>query len=287
MTAATTATSTTTGTGLARHLLAVAVRAAEAGGAELRRRAGRTRLLGHKSTGTDPVTEADLASEDAVIRVLGAERPADGLLGEEGTVRAGTSGLRWVVDPLDGTTNYLYGLPDFAVSVACERRTGRPDGPGHWLAVAGVVHDPVRGETFTAVRGEGARLDGAPIAVTDPVDLAGALVATGFGYGSASRARQAATAHRLLPAVRDIRSNGSAALTLCWVAAGRYDAYYEDELARWDWAAGALVAREAGARVTALGSGVLVAAPALHHDLSRLVAAPPGTSNVDQEAGTR
>lgn len=249
------------------ELLAVAVRAAHRGGQTLARHAGAARLLGHKSTATDPVTDADLASESAITTVLAQARPDDGLLGEEGAVRDGDTGLRWVIDPLDGTVNLLYGRSCSAVSVACERRTA----DGGWEAVVGVVHDPARAETFTAVVGEGARLNGEPIAVNDPVPLSGALVATGFAYGARSRVRQARTVSALLARVRDVRSHGSAALELCWLAAGRCDAYYEDELEPWDWAAGSLVAREAGATVSSLGSGVLAAGPALHPALAEIV----------------
>lgn len=249
----------------ADELLDAAVTAARDGGRVIRA-AGTVRAAGHKSSATDPVTEIDLASEAAVTASLAASRPHDGLLGEEGTVRAGTSGFRWVVDPVDGTTNLLYGSPHVTVSVAGEEQL--PD--GSWRAVVGVVHDPSRSETFTAVRGRGARLNDVPIRVNDPVPLDRALVATGFAYRSQARARQAETLAGLLPRVRDIRSHGSAALELCWLAAGRCDAYYEDELAAWDWAAGALIAAEAGATVTALGSGVLAAGPALHLELVHL-----------------
>ncbi|GIF44345.1 inositol monophosphatase family protein [Actinoplanes xinjiangensis] len=244
-------------------LLDAAVAAARDGGRVIRA-AGPVRLTGHKSSATDPVTEIDLASEAAVVASLAASRPHDAVFGEEGTARAGTSGLRWVVDPVDGTTNLLYGSPHVTVSVAGEEQL--PD--GSWRAVVGVVHDPYRSETFTAVRGRGARLNGDPLRVNDPVSLDRALVTTGFAYTSQARARQARTLAGLLHQVRDIRSHGSAALELCWLAAGRCDAYYEDELAPWDFAAGALVAAEAGATVTALGSGVLAAGPALHPELT-------------------
>ncbi len=249
------------------ELLDVAVRAARAGGRVLRAATGTVHPLRHKSSATDPVTEIDLASEAAITTVLAAARPGDGLLGEEGAARAGSTGLRWVVDPVDGTTNLVYGLPHVTVSIACEQRV--PDGT--WRALVGVVHDPARAETFTAVRGRGARLNDAPIRVNEPVPLDSALIATGFAYQASSRSRQAATVRELLGRVRDIRSHGSAALELCWLAAGRCDAYYEDELAAWDWAAGALVATEAGATVTALGGGVLAAGPALHPALAAIV----------------
>ncbi|TDB78472.1 inositol monophosphatase family protein [Micromonospora sp. KC723] len=258
-----------------RQLVDVAVEAAHAAGAVLLRQAGAVRLLHHKSTDTDPVTEADLAAERAVVAVLGRARPDDGLVGEEGATRPSGTGLRWVVDPMDGTTNYLYGLPHYAVSIACERQVGaEPDGRPAWRPVVGVVYDPVLTELFTAIHGQGARLDGKPIRVNDPVPLATALVATGFAYDPTSRARQASTVASLLPRARDIRSHGSAALALCWVAAGRWDAYYEDELATWDWAAGALIAREAGAAVSPLNTGVLAASPTLHRHLAGLVTRP-------------
>jgi myo-inositol-1(or 4)-monophosphatase len=246
-----------------QRLLDLAVRAALAGGAVVRSATG-VRPAAHKSSATDPVTDIDLASEAAITELLTVARPQDGLLGEEGAARAGTSGLRWVVDPVDGTTNLVYGSPHVTVSIAVEEQI--PDGT--WRGLVGVVHDPARAETFTAVRGHGARLNGAPIRVNDPVPLDRALVATGFAYRSTSRARQASTLCALLGRIRDIRSHGSAALELCWLAAGRCDAYYEDELAPWDFAAGALIAAEAGATVTALGAGVLAAGPALHPALA-------------------
>ena len=257
-------------TGEAAGLLRLAVRAAHLGGAELARRRGRVTGVSYKSSATDPVTDADRAAEAAVVALLSRERPQDALLGEEGTRREGSSGLRWVLDPLDGTVNYTYGIPHSAVSIACERDEG-----GRWRALVGVVYDPAREETFAAARGAGATLDGEPLHVNDPVAPPTALVATGFSYAAASRARQADLVAGLLPRVRDIRSGGSAALDLCWLAAGRCDAYLEDELRPWDWAAGALIAAEAGASVTAFGDGILAAGPALHRELSALLGAPP------------
>lgn len=243
------------------ELLDVATRAAVAAGAELLRRAGNIRDVRSKSSATDPVSEADHASERLLTELLTSARPDDGLLGEEGARRTGSTGLRWVVDPLDGTVNYLYGLPAWSVSVACEDDTG---------AVVGVVHDPLAGETFRAARGRGAWLGEQRLEVRDPVPLERALIATGFAYLVESRARQAAVVAKLLPRVRDIRRAGSAALDLCSVAAGRVDGYYEDNTSRWDWAAGALIAAEAGALVSPYGVGVIAAGPALH---SKLVAA--------------
>jgi myo-inositol-1(or 4)-monophosphatase len=199
-----------------------------------------------KSSPVDVVTAVDTASEQLIVGRLLAARPADGVLGEEGASRTGTSGVRWVVDPIDGTVNYLYGLPSYAVSIAAE-----VDGE----TVAGVVLNAATGELFSAVRGGGAWL-GAPGAApqrlhgSTPAALDQALVATGFGYRVEQRRQQGAVVAGLLPEVRDIRRHGSAALELCAAAAGRVDAYYELDLNPWDQAAGALVAAEAGLVVT-------------------------------------
>ena len=184
------------------------------------------------------VSDADRDAEAAIQEILLGERPDDGLLGEEGAHSdGGSSGRRWVVDPLDGTTNFLYGLPAWAVSVALEDADG---------GAVGAVHDPVRDELFTAARGEGARLNGEPIRVTEPDGLGAALVATGFGYDAERRRTQAERLVAVLPHVRDIRRAGAAALDLCWVAAGRLDGYYERGLQPWDWAAGSILVTEAG-----------------------------------------
>jgi myo-inositol-1(or 4)-monophosphatase len=202
--------------------------------------------VGTKSTSTDMVTETDRASERLIVERLRAERPGDGVLAEEGTAEAGTTGVRWIVDPLDGTTNFLYGLPSFGPSIAVE-----VDG----VVVAGVVIDTGRGEVFDAVLGGGARLDGRPIACNHAGELATALVATGFSYDAGRRARQAEVLGHVLPRVRDIRRLGAAAIDLCWVACGRVDAFYERGLAAWDRAAGCLIAAEAGAVVDGSGDG--------------------------------
>jgi myo-inositol-1(or 4)-monophosphatase len=250
-------------------LLDVALRAARAAGDELLRRVGDRHDVETKSSATDPVSEADRAAESVLVGVIRKARPQDGLLGEEGADAAGTSGLRWVVDPLDGTVNYLYGFPAWCVSVACEDADG---------GLVGVVHDPVRRETFQARRGHGAWLGGRRLQVNDPVPLERALVATGFAYAAARREAQARTLARVLPRARDVRRAGSAALDLCMVAAGRVDGYYEEGTARWDWAAGALIAAEAGAAVRRYGEGgLIVAGPALIVDLEPLVAASPSS----------
>ncbi|MBA0051192.1 inositol monophosphatase [Streptomyces sp. AJS327] len=254
-----------------RELWDLALRAAHAGGRSVTGPAGRSGAVEWKSSPTDPVTRADRDSDARIAALLSAERPEDGVLSEEAPERPSASGLRWVVDALDGSVNYLYGISHFAVSVAVEERRGRD-----WTPVVGVVHDPVRRETFSAARGAGAFRGGDRLRVSDPVPLPRALVATEFSYRADSRARQARAVSRILPAARDIRSTGSSALDLCWTAAGRFDGYYEDELERWDWAAGALIVREAGGVTSALGGGILAAGAAAHRELRALLETPAG-----------
>ena len=170
-----------------------------------------------------------------------AAYPTDAIHGEEGSERIGTSGLTWVVDPLDGTTNFLFGVPVWAVSIACEDADG---------ALVACVLDPTRDELFTAARGEGARLNGRPITVSARAELAHALIATGFNYDSGLRRSQAEQLASLIAEVRDVRRAGAASLDLAWVASGRLDGFYEAGLGRWDWAAGSLLVREAGGTFT-------------------------------------
>ena len=233
------------------RLLALAVDVArEAAALVARGRASAGEDVDVKSSPVDVVTAVDRASEELVVRRLLAARPDDGVMGEEGADRAGTSGVRWVVDPIDGTVNFLYDLPAYAVSIAAE-----VDGEVR----AGVVLNVATGELFTATAGGGAFASSParpePVRLTGsrPVSLEQTLVATGFGYRVEQRRAQGAVVARLLPRVRDIRRYGSAALDLCSVAAGRVDAYYELDLNPWDHAAGALVAAEAGLVVTGLG----------------------------------
>ena len=196
-----------------------------------------------KSTPTDVVTAMDHASERYLVAELARQRPDDGVLGEEGANRVGSSGVRWVVDPIDGTVNYLYGLPWYAVSIAAEVDRA---------VVVGVVHNPESGELFSGVRGGGAWLGEQRLRCSEKCALGQALLSTGFGYDADRRREQAAVAAALLPRVRDLRRMGSAALDLCQVAAGRFDGHYEQGLSLWDYAAGALIAAEAGARVQGL-----------------------------------
>jgi myo-inositol-1(or 4)-monophosphatase len=229
---------------------------------------GRRREISSKSTPTDLVSEADVAAEDLIRSRLREACAEDSIVGEEGEDVTGSSGRRWVVDPLDGTVNFLFGIPQWAVSVAVE------DGDG---PLAGAVFDPVRGECWTAARGETATLDGEPLHPSQRSELATAMVATGFGYDTEVREVQGRLIAQLLPQVRDIRRLGSAALDLVWTAGGRYDAYFERGVKRWDVAAGALVCARAGLEVHRLEpappseDGILVAPAGLAGELLAIV----------------
>ncbi|WP_274563145.1 inositol monophosphatase family protein [Streptomyces spiramyceticus] len=224
---------------LKSELLELALEAARRAGELLRD--GRPADLGvaaTKSSPIDVVTEMDIAAEKLITGFLAEHRPDDGVLGEEGASTEGTSGVRWVIDPLDGTVNYLYGLPTWAVSIAAEQGGE---------TVVGVVAAPMRRETYQAVLGGGAYANGSRLHHRAAPPLDQALVSTGFNYVATVRTHQADVAQRLIPRLRDIRRSGSAAIDLCDVAAGRLDGYYERGLSPWDLAAGDLIAREAGA----------------------------------------
>jgi myo-inositol-1(or 4)-monophosphatase len=242
-------------------LLGLAEATAREAGAALRGAFTRTDLVvSAKSSPTDPVSEADEAAETLIRERLTAARPGDGILGEEEGDAAGTTGVRWIVDPLDGTVNFLFGIPQWAVSIACEDDDG---------TLAGVVYDAMRDEAWRVARGGPARCGDTVLRGSAATELGQALFATGFGYDADVRAIQGEAIARVLPRVRDIRRLGSAALDLAWTAAGRYDIFYERGLKAWDLAAGALLCRAAGLEVVPLDaapplpSGVLVAPPAL------------------------
>lgn len=201
----------------------------------------------NKSSVADVVTAGDKAAEKWITNAIDVARPDDAILGEEGADKEGSSGLRWIIDPIDGTTNYLYGLPGYTVSIAV--------GIGDDM-LAGAVYDPGNNKMFSAAKNEGAQADGQAIRCSTKGDLASSLVATGFGYTAERRRGQAEVLVEILPQVRDIRRSGSAALDLCLVAAGNVDAYYERGLNLWDLAAGWLIASEAGVTVEDLRGGI-------------------------------
>ncbi len=241
------------------HEIAVAAAREAADLAHAGQRAGVV-VADTKSSASDVVTEMDRRCEALLVDRILSARPDDGILGEEGADHVGETGIRWVLDPIDGTVNYLYGLPSWAVSVAAEI-----DG----VTVVGVVVAPALGETFVAQQGRGAYLHDEHgrhrLHVNDPVDLSTALVATGFGYTVERRTGQARVVEQVLPRVRDIRRGGACSVDLCSLAAGRVDAYYERGPHAWDLAAGGLVAREAGARIEGLhgapaGDDLIIAA---------------------------
>ncbi|MYS25226.1 myo-inositol-1(or 4)-monophosphatase [Streptomyces sp. DvalAA-14] len=251
------------------QLLEIALEAARRAGALLRD--GRPADLGVAATKTSPidvVTEMDIAAEKLITSYIGRLRPDDGFLGEEGASSDGTSGVRWVIDPLDGTVNYLYGLPAWAVSIAAEYQGE---------AVVGVVEAPMRAETYQAVLGGGALVNGAPARCRPAPEFSHALIGTGFGYLAERRVAQAEVVRALVPQVRDIRRAGAAAIDLADVGCGRLDGYFERGLNPWDLAAGALFAREAGALTggrpghAASGELTIAAPPGLFEPLQKLL----------------
>ena len=226
------------------------------------------RGLDTKSTATDMVSDADREAEELLERLLMTARPNDALLGEEGAGRTGTTGLRWVVDPLDGTTNFVFGYPHWAVSVAVEDEHG---------VLAGAIYDPSRDELFAAARGMGATLNGKAIHTRATTELGQALIGTGFSYNAQRRAAQSIQVASLIGQIRDIRRAGAAALDLAWVACGRIDGFWESDLNPWDWEAGSLLVLEAGGRWQcepgSLGVEQTVAAcPGVFDELARLTA---------------
>ncbi|WDH79432.1 inositol monophosphatase family protein [Microbacterium esteraromaticum] len=246
--------------------------AREAGDLAKRRRTEGVSLAATKSTLADIVTEADREVEQLIRDRIRSERPDDGFLGEETGAERGASGLTWVVDPIDGTVNYAYGIPTYSVSIAVVE--GEPN-PESWQGVAAAVCAPGLGELFTAARGEGAWLDGIRLSVTTETP-AGALLATGFGYDPATHDGDLAMVRQVMPIARDLRRMGSAAIDLAYVAAGRLDGYFERGLNPWDFAAGAILVHEAGGLVSRLELDaprpmVIAGGPAVHAALQRAV----------------
>lgn len=233
------------------RFIATAIDAAMTAGGFLRERFGQPHDVRHKGT-VDLVTEADRGAEELIVSRIRAEFPNHRLLGEEGTARLPLddadrgSPYGWIVDPLDGTTNFAHSVPHFAVSIGLEEG-GEP--------LVGVVYDPIRDEMFVAERGKGATCNGAPLAVSSATELIDAILATGFAYDLTRRAHQAVAWRHFLPRVQAIRQTGSAALDLCYVAAGRFDGFWEWGLAPWDMAAGALMVIEAGGSISDYENG--------------------------------
>lgn len=253
-------------TDMAGELEAIAAEAAGSAAEFVRSRLGRGRVIDTKTTSTDVVTESDLAAEEHIRRELEAATPGAGFHGEERGESVGATRVGWIVDPIDGTVNFLYDLPVISVSIAAT-----VDG----IVTAAAVADVVRDEIFSASAGNGSRRDGARIAPSSTAALRNALIGTGFSYSADARRSEGAIAARVLPAARDIRCFGSAALNLCWVACGRLDAYYQRDVKSWDMAAGALIATEAGAHIEVTGDTdarlLIASAPGVFDPLRELV----------------
>ena len=251
------------------ELMDVALRLAREAGELIREGRASAEVAATKSSSTDIVTQMDLASETLLRQRLAQWRPDDAILGEEGDDTQGTSGITWVLDPIDGTVNYLYGIPHYAVSVAAVTGDVRH---GAWTRIAGAVYDG-QGVEWTAALGHGAFRNGERLMRTDGPNLAGTLLGTGFQYIAERRVAQGRILAQMVGQVRDIRRLGSAAVDLCLVAAGTLDAYYEHGLQPWDFAAGALIASEAGLRVAGIDGGepnshlTIVAVPSVWDEL--------------------
>ena len=259
----------------AKELLRIARETAvEAGELAARLRREGVTVEGTKSSPIDIVTAADKAAEDLIRGRLAAARPDDGFLGEESGAEGGSSGLTWVVDPIDGTVNYLYDLPNWSVSIAVVE--GDPD-PASWRPLAGAVAAPALGELFTASARGGAHLGDRELHVREPAELDRALVSTGYHYTQEVRGNQARVAGHLIPLVRDLRRTGGAAIDLASVAAGRLDAFFEQGLNPWDQAAGGLLVTEAGGSITGLAGAapgfrmVIAGAPQVVQELDDLL----------------
>jgi myo-inositol-1(or 4)-monophosphatase len=217
-----------------------------------------------KSSAVDFATQMDQQAESLIVKSLLAARPDDGIIAEEGAAQPSKSGITWVIDPLDGTVNYLYGLPGWNISIAAKNQEG---------VIAGVVFAPTINSLWKATKGGGAYLNNKAIKCNDPVNLNLALIATGFSYDLELRKEQGARIQKLIPQIRDLRRNGAAAVDLCYVAMGAVDAYFESSLKEWDFAAGGLIATEAGALISGRTGGapdgdmVVCAGPSLHAQL--------------------
>jgi len=217
-----------------------------------------------KSSAVDFATQMDQAAEKLIVEMLLTQRSDDGIIAEEGAARQSKSGVTWVIDPLDGTVNYLYGLPGWNISIAAKTHEG---------VIASVVYAPTINSLWKATKGAGAYLNNKTIKCNDPVNLNLALIATGFSYDLELRKDQGLRMQRLIPQIRDLRRNGAAAVDLCYVAMGAVDGYFESSLKEWDFAAGGLIATEAGALISGRTGGapdgdmVVCAGPSLHAQL--------------------
>ena len=211
---------------------------------------------------TNPSSSLDLIVEDTIRSIIKKMRPDDGIIGEEGNFINSKNGVRWIIDPIDGTVNYLHNIPHWCISIACEKLINK-----QWITVVGIVYDVLRNEFFSAIQGYGAKINNNKLFVTKTRHLHKALIATEFSYDIVTRLDQINMISNLVNAVKDIRNTGSSTLDICWIALGRFDGFFESDLSYWDWAAASLILREAGGTVTPFQKGIVASNTLLHGQL--------------------
>lgn len=215
---------------------------------------------------TDPSSSLDLNIENTIKSTIKQIRPKDGIIGEESGSVDSESGVRWIIDPIDGTMNFLHNIPHWCISIACEQLID-----SRWITITGVVYDVFRNELFTSVLGSGAKLNNYPIKISNTNHLRDSLIATELSYNINNRNGQISTLAKLVSHIKDIRSTGSSALDICWVANGRFDAFFESDLSYWDWAAAALILKEAGGKFVRYDKGLIATNTLIHKQLIKKI----------------
>lgn len=242
------------------NLAKIAVLAAQKGGKKILK--SKETISYRYINNTNPSSSLDLIIENTIISVIKKMRADDGIIGEEGGVINSKNGVRWIIDPIDGTMNYLHNIPHWCISIACEKLINE-----QWTTIVGVVYDVLKNEFFSAIQGYGAKINNNKLFVPQTRSLQKALIATEFSYNIATRLEQINMISNLVNVVKDIRSTGSSALDICWIALGRFDGFFESDLSYWDWAAAALILREAGGTVSPFQEGIIASNRLIHKQL--------------------
>lgn len=246
------------------NLAKIAVLAAQKGGKKILK--SKETISYRYINNTNPSSSLDLIIENTIISVIKKMRPDDGIIGEEGGVINSKNGVRWIIDPIDGTMNYLHNIPHWCISIACEKLINE-----QWTTIVGVVYDVLKNEFFSAIQEYGAKINNNKLFVPKTRSLQKALIATEFSYNIATRLEQINMISNLVNVVKDIRSTGSSALDICWIALGRFDGFFESDLSYWDWAAASLILREAGGTVSPFQQGIIASNPLIHKQLIKRI----------------